>query len=219
MEKIQLTAFSLQEFIISALYVYETRKILKPGEIFQKRRFRQVMRHLIYINILLVALDITLLATEYANLYVIQITMKGAVYGFKLRLEFAILNQLMSIARGNDSSHEHPNSHTHSAHRDVRMDTFRSGVHNAQGGPNPSNTYSFFIGKGNAEASGQVLDKGGVFKSTEVTVHTSKMVREDDQDSQNEAGEVVNPHPRVPRGPNFKRSPSSSEIELAKAGA
>src|SRR5436190_250540 len=48
MEKIQITAFSIQEFIISAMYLYETHRILKPSATFQKKRTRQVMLHLIY---------------------------------------------------------------------------------------------------------------------------------------------------------------------------
>ena len=58
MEKIQVTAFAIQEFIISGLYVYETRQILKPGETFHKKRTRRVMRHLIYVNILIIIIHL-----------------------------------------------------------------------------------------------------------------------------------------------------------------
>src|SRR5438046_10416498 len=103
MEKIQITAFSIQEFIISAMYLYETRRILQPSATFQKKRTRQVMMHLIYVNVLIILMDITLLCTEYANLYDIQITYKGALYSIKLRLEFAVLNQLMSLTSHHNS--------------------------------------------------------------------------------------------------------------------
>lgn len=123
MEKVQMTAFCIQEFIISSVYLYETRRLLKPSENFQRERARRVMRHLIDINVLLILMDVALLCTEYANLYEIQIALKGkrsayhlvyvfifftdvnclntgAVYSVKLRLEFAILNQLIGIASG-----------------------------------------------------------------------------------------------------------------------
>lgn len=106
MEKIQVTAFCIQEFIISGLYVYYTREMLNPGETFQKKRNRQIMLHLIYVNILVILMDITLLCTEYASLYEIQITFKGALYSIKLRLEFAVLNDLLSIFSPRESSQD-----------------------------------------------------------------------------------------------------------------
>src|SRR5271167_5037649 len=116
MEKIQVTAFCIQEFIISGLYVYATRKILKPGETFQKSRTRQVMMHLIYVNILVILMDITLLCTEYANLYDIQITFKGTLYSIKLRLEFAVLNELRSLVFPGAGSQDNQNNvYSHSA--------------------------------------------------------------------------------------------------------
>jgi hypothetical protein len=93
MEKVQVTAFCIQEFIISSVYLYETRRMLKPSENFQKKRARRVIRHLIYVNLLLILMDIALLCTEYANLYEIQIAFKGeqatyylvrAIYHFTL---------------------------------------------------------------------------------------------------------------------------------------
>lgn len=99
MEKIQITAFCTQEFIISGLYVYATHQLPKPGETFKfgKRRTRQVMLHLIYVNLVVILMDIALLCMQYANLYEIQITFKGALYSIKLRLEFTVLNQLRSL--------------------------------------------------------------------------------------------------------------------------
>src|SRR6266496_4346148 len=98
-ERIQMTGFCLQEFAISGIYVYRTRKILKPGEQFQKGRARRVMRNLIYINVLIIVLDLALLATEYAGLWHVETTFKTGVYSIKLKLEFIILNQLVEISQ------------------------------------------------------------------------------------------------------------------------
>jgi hypothetical protein len=109
MEKIQITAFCMQESIISGLYVYYTWKILKPGGTFQKRNAARVMRHLILINVLIIFMDLTLLGAEFTNHYEIETTYKSFLYSVKLKLEFAVLNQLVTIARtasssGNDST-------------------------------------------------------------------------------------------------------------------
>jgi hypothetical protein len=100
MERIQLTAFCIQEFVISGLYIFYTRKMLHDGSTYRRDHVHKIMRHLIYVNIVIIIMDVTLLATEYANLYEIQITYKSALYSIKLQLEFNILNQLVAISRG-----------------------------------------------------------------------------------------------------------------------
>lgn len=99
MEKVQMTAFCIQEFIISSVYLYETRRLLTPSENFQKERARRVMRHLIYVNVLLIFMDIAMLCTEYANLYEIQIALKGehTFYHFGSISLFSLLMSTASI--------------------------------------------------------------------------------------------------------------------------
>lgn len=60
---------------------------------------RQFLMRLIYINVLVVVLDMTIVALEYAGLYVIQTAYKGMVYSVKLKLEFSILNSLVEMTR------------------------------------------------------------------------------------------------------------------------
>jgi hypothetical protein len=54
-----------------------------------------MLHHLIYINILIICLDITLLGIQYASLFYLQGAFKPAVYSIKLKLEFVILNRLI----------------------------------------------------------------------------------------------------------------------------
>jgi hypothetical protein len=233
MEKIQVTAFCIQEFIISGLYVYETRRILKPGETFQKKRTRQVMRHLIYVNVLIIIMDVILLCTEYANRYEIQTTFKGAVYSVKLRLEFSILNQLMQIAQGGVGSRENPNSvYSHSAAREMALDTFhatgkQNAANNLEAGANAQKSYTVFAGKGRPGAH-RAADEGFVIKTTEVTVHNSEIPL--DKALKAPTGESddsiasINVGPRAPtaaanRPNHVSKSPASSEIEFAGHGA
>jgi hypothetical protein len=56
------------------------------------------MTHLIWINLTIIAMDVVLLAMEYDNRYEIEATLKPMVYSIKLKLEFAVLNQLMTLA-------------------------------------------------------------------------------------------------------------------------
>ncbi|MCJ1365801.1 hypothetical protein MMC16_004926 [Acarospora aff. strigata] len=94
-EKLQMTAFCMQEFIISAIYVYATIKLLRPV---YHGKTRKVMTQLIWINLIIIAMDLVLLAMMYADRYEIEATLKPMVYSIKLKLEFAVLNQLMTLA-------------------------------------------------------------------------------------------------------------------------
>lgn len=105
-EKLQMTAFCSQEFIISGVYVYSTIRLLKPV---YHGRTRKVMTQLIWINLIIIGMDVCLLAMEYSNLYTIEATLKAMVYSIKLKLEFAVLNQLMTLANSTVSSHQQLN--------------------------------------------------------------------------------------------------------------
>lgn len=95
-EKIQMTMFCLQEFIISGLYLWKTLALLK---IIQKQGTRRVMMELFVINILIVIGDIALLVLEYSGHRVEERLFKGLVYSVKLKLEFAILSKLVGLVQ------------------------------------------------------------------------------------------------------------------------
>jgi hypothetical protein len=99
MEKIQMTGFTLQEGIISGLYVYETTRILRAASQHNQQN-RRIMHQLVGINVAIIVMDLALLGLEYASEYAIQITLKGAVYSLKLKLEFAVLGKLVDLIRG-----------------------------------------------------------------------------------------------------------------------
>ena len=102
-EKLQMTAFCIQEFIISGIYVWSTIRLLRPV---YHGRTRKVMMQLIWINLIIIAMDVVLLAMEYSNIYYIEATLKAMVYSIKLKLEFAVLNQLMTLANSSVNSHQ-----------------------------------------------------------------------------------------------------------------
>ncbi|EAW11998.1 uncharacterized protein ACLA_007570 [Aspergillus clavatus NRRL 1] len=98
MEKLQMTGFTIQEVVISSLYVWETVKLLRLGSDKDKQR---IMYQLVGINIIIVLMDMALLGLEYASYYAVQITLKGAIYSLKLKLEFAVLGRLVDVIHGN----------------------------------------------------------------------------------------------------------------------
>ncbi|EED20019.1 integral membrane protein [Talaromyces stipitatus ATCC 10500] len=96
MEKIQMTGFCLQEFILSGIYIYETIALLKANP---ESGRRKIMYQLLTINLIIILMDIALLTVEYMNFYMIETTLKGAIYSIKLKLEFAVLGQLIRLVR------------------------------------------------------------------------------------------------------------------------
>jgi hypothetical protein len=212
MEKIQVTAFCIQEFIISGLYLYETRRILQPSASFQKKRTRQVMLHLIYVNVLIILMDITLLCTEYANLYEIQITFKGTLYSIKLRLEFAVLNSLMSLTRSNNSDEARDAQYTHSATRNVGLETFNGNPRpDAQNDEAFPASYSVFAARShNSPFTGE---DNVVMKTTEVAVRTEMVDTEGEEEEKNHEPNSPKVHRHRPNP-----SPASSEVEFAHDG-
>ncbi|CBF71339.1 hypothetical protein AN6727.2 [Aspergillus nidulans FGSC A4] len=61
MEKIQMTGFTIQEVIISVLYVWETIRML---QLTSSRENRKIMHQLVGINVMIVTMDLVLLGLE-----------------------------------------------------------------------------------------------------------------------------------------------------------
>lgn len=98
-ERAQLVVFAVQEALISGLYIYHARDILTTIDEVRKRPRQAVMKQLIYINIVLLVLDSFLIGLQFAGLYEVQTSLKPAIYGLKLKLEFNVLNQLLQVTR------------------------------------------------------------------------------------------------------------------------
>jgi hypothetical protein len=95
-EKLQMTGFCIQEFIISGVYLREAVRLIAS---LAKSKTRHTMWQLFAINIIIIIMDIALLALEYRNLTIMEQTTKGLIYSIKLKLEFAILGKLVDIVR------------------------------------------------------------------------------------------------------------------------
>jgi hypothetical protein len=101
-DKIQIVVFCVQESIISLIYIYETVHLLGLGDKKSGGPLRKLLRHLIWVNVVVLIFDISLLAVQFSGHYEIQTTYKTAVYSIKLKLEFSVLNRLVGMVKHKD---------------------------------------------------------------------------------------------------------------------
>jgi len=217
-----MTGFSIQEIIISGLYLWETRKILAPGRIFQQKKTREVFHHLAWVNIFIIFLDAALLGTEYANLFSIQTVFKAAIYSLKLRFEFVVLNQLMDIVQGRASAFDLSPIAASGAYgtqrsaQKIQVDTGSS-----PGGRD--NTYSVFASKGiSSPIAAPKAD--GVLRTTDVHVHHASPTTMEEEESRYGPphNDLANAHGEDVTSQSNRRPPSpasSAEVQFAGKGA
>ncbi|KAK4201016.1 hypothetical protein QBC40DRAFT_172515 [Triangularia verruculosa] len=107
MERIQQTVFTLQETVLSGLYIVFTFRFLRSGyegvgaaAEKENKVVRRVVGLLIGVQVLAVGLDAGLTAFDFLNMFTLKCTLHPFVYAVKLRLEFVVLNQLVEIVKG-----------------------------------------------------------------------------------------------------------------------
>ncbi|GAO13546.1 uncharacterized protein UV8b_05820 [Ustilaginoidea virens] len=96
-EKVQVSAFFLQELIISLVYIKSCFSFFDTQDSLYGDAVREMRRHLILVNVVVILLDIPILCLEYTNFYDMQTAYKALVYSFKLKMEFRILNRLVEM--------------------------------------------------------------------------------------------------------------------------
>jgi hypothetical protein len=94
-EKIQVTVFFLQELLISAIYIKSCFSFFDTQDSLYGDGVRKMRRHLLWVNVFIILLDIPILCLEYTDFYDMQTAYKALVYSVKLKLEFNILNRLV----------------------------------------------------------------------------------------------------------------------------
>ncbi|KAF2638890.1 hypothetical protein P280DRAFT_550959 [Massarina eburnea CBS 473.64] len=185
-EKVQVTIFFIQEALISGIYVYHTSKVLRDGGDI-RRNTRTVMTHLIWVNIFIIVLDISILAIEYAGLYDIQTTYKAAVYSIKLKMEFSILNRLTDMVQGRlqgSSSDQSAAGRRGSSLKMFKWKAFKSNDTTGKAkddGPSSSAStlgHSAYAKMDDALPGRGMMDTG-VMKTTQISIETSERVEND----------------------------------------
>lgn len=101
-ERIQLTWFSVQEGLVSSVYIWETVRMIKLSPEEDKRQ-HMVLYELFAINVTAIIMDLSLVVLEYLGFYFAQIILKATVYSIKLKMEFAVLGMLVWIVRSHNS--------------------------------------------------------------------------------------------------------------------
>ena len=98
MERIQIMGFSLQEITLTSIYIYGTLQIIKNS---LNPKIRSTMIFLILIQVMVMICDISVIALDYANYYMLKAVVQSFYYALKLQLEFVILNKFRDvIAKG-----------------------------------------------------------------------------------------------------------------------
>jgi hypothetical protein len=167
-EKVQVTIFFIQEGIISALYIASTASLMKLKSTLHGDSSRSIMKHLIYVNILIVLLDITILGLEYSGLYVIQTAYKALVYSIKLKCEFSILNKLVDITQTRQSK----SSSRGEATDPMPLDTFDDDrQHKRLTGTKRTGNHSYKVFASRGAGDHVPKNNTSVFMHTEVVVH------------------------------------------------
>ncbi len=106
------------------IYIRETLKLLKSSATLRadgqssddrieaghlrSRKVRKTMYELVAINVIIIAMDLLLLGIQFADLYLIQTSVKGTVYSIKLKLEYAVLSKLVQLVRDSSWSNSDP---------------------------------------------------------------------------------------------------------------
>jgi hypothetical protein len=94
MERIQIMGFSLQEIVLTSIYIYGTLQIIKNSV---NPKIRTTMIFLILVQIVVMLFDISVISLDYANYYMIKALCQSFYYALKLQLEFVILNQFRDV--------------------------------------------------------------------------------------------------------------------------
>jgi hypothetical protein len=110
-ERIQVTIFFLQELTISGLYMYEMCRLFYMGGTLREMHGeggRRLMLHLIYMNVVVIILDVAILVLQFTGRYATQTATKGFIYSVKLKLEFNILNRLVEMVQRTNHERQSP---------------------------------------------------------------------------------------------------------------
>ncbi|EUC42738.1 hypothetical protein COCMIDRAFT_28703 [Bipolaris oryzae ATCC 44560] len=214
-ERIQLSVFIAQELVISGLYLFETTKLLRLERTIGNVGTRKLLYHLISVNTLVILLDFSILALEFASLFEIQTSWKPLVYSIKLKLEFSILTRLVNLTRkarsGNGASSYGNNAY---ANREpeagsVPLGTMRakSNIQRSMVGKDETDTWEVHVstGKGNNKTM-----PAQVVKTTEFTVHSHS--RQASTESLVESGKKAFIHTTSTESHEIERDSASSVL-------
>ncbi|PSN59886.1 hypothetical protein BS50DRAFT_579689 [Corynespora cassiicola Philippines] len=95
MERVQVMAFSIQEIIISGVYIYSS--YAQRHETLHNGMGKTVML-LLWVQVIVILCDVVVIVLDYCEYFTLKAVLHSFVYAFKLQLEFVILNDLKARA-------------------------------------------------------------------------------------------------------------------------
>jgi hypothetical protein len=87
--------WTIQEVILSSLYIYLFRRFLGDGESEESRRVKRTYYLLCAAQVLILVSDAVLTYTRYSNEILAKRTIQTFIYAVKIRFEFVVLNRLI----------------------------------------------------------------------------------------------------------------------------
>ncbi|OTB02392.1 hypothetical protein M426DRAFT_42300, partial [Hypoxylon sp. CI-4A] len=95
----QLVAFTIQEGVLSGLYVWGFHKSSEPMRMIKGHEIRKILCQMTAVFCLVLGLDVLLVVTESTGHTQLQTTFKPAVYSIKLKVELFVLNNLIMLVQ------------------------------------------------------------------------------------------------------------------------
>lgn len=96
MEKVQIVGFTVQETIMSGIYIYEARKMINKS---YTAHTKQNIRLLIIVQVACILLDVPFIVLAYTGIFLLKAVLTSFAYAIKLKIEFVVLNQLIGIVK------------------------------------------------------------------------------------------------------------------------
>lgn len=93
-ERVQIVIFSVQEVILSAIYIYGTFKMAQHSF---NSRIRLTIAYLIVIQLVVILLDVLIAVLDFLDYYILKSFIHSFAYALKLQLEFVILNEFREV--------------------------------------------------------------------------------------------------------------------------
>ncbi|KAI1269409.1 hypothetical protein F5Y18DRAFT_437314 [Xylariaceae sp. FL1019] len=98
-ERIQIIVFSFQETTLSTLYLVKCYRFWTAESLRTSPKIRGMIIHLVVVNLITIAFDISLIYCEWDGQFLVQTSYKAFIYSVKLKLEISILTRLAKLVK------------------------------------------------------------------------------------------------------------------------
>jgi hypothetical protein len=97
-EPLQGVGFTVQQLVISGVYISAAWDHLRSSTA-THQRVRKLMQSLIAVQALVAVMDVAIIVLECVGYFVVKMIVHSFIYSIKLEIEFAVLNQLVTLSQ------------------------------------------------------------------------------------------------------------------------